>query len=492
MDAGLLDLAVALHLQASPEFQRVEDVRPAVDIRQHLNPKQLEAFNCEAPAFNVLGGRQGGKTFELGAWLFEGGFSKPGSLNVYFALTSKSARHIMWVEIKILAALLGLDPSCLNEHTMTVTLPNGSRILCTGTDDTRTIETWRGVKLNRVGIDEMGAQPAQFIEYFVAMIWPTLIKNRGRMQRTGNPGRILSGYWYDQTGPDRQVDVPLFHWTAWDNPALGTPDEVDSFVDAALADSGVTRDSVTFKVEWLAQWTKDLSVLVYPFDLERNSVDALPLATRHGRPIDPTRWRYVITIDPAGVGTTGLSVMAAHPDIIGAYVLRSLSLEGAGIDLIVSTTRSWIFEFPRAQVVMDTGGLGSVHAQEFARKYAIPVIPAKKTERKSAVRFTHDGFESGRVKVLAGPQNDAVREGCAKIGWNEDKTDHADGSDDHVLDTVVYGDRHLHDYAIEEKKPGPPPNTREWYEQQEDAMADRLARRLKRPDRGGRPSWDAR
>lgn len=446
--------ATALALEAhTVEAQRIEDVRPTVDVRQYLHPKQRDVFECDAPAMNVLGGRQGGKTFVDIGWLFEGAFEKPGSLNVYFALTRPSAMRIAWPEVMAWAKLLELDADALSEHSLTVRLPNGSTIVLVGTDDQRTIETWRGVKANRVVIDEMGAQPNSFIEYFVALLWPTLIKNRGRMLRSGNPGLVKFGYWFDQTGDQRRPGAPLFHWTAWDNPALGTTEDVDAFVDTFLHDAKLDRESATFLREWKAQWVDDAGALVYPLDRALNIVDALPTKTPTGIAIDPTKWRHVVSADVGWVDASAFTVLAAHPMIADDYVLRSFKRPALDHFQFMEVMRELRAEFRPVRMRVDMGGVGKGYA-EVCKRHGVPVEAAEKTDKRSNVRLYRDRLIAGRIKFIDGECNPLFDE-MARLGWDERKElpkDSAECRDD-ACDSALYGERDLHNYRDTYEQP---------------------------------------
>jgi hypothetical protein len=490
-------LALALEAHAAEEATRVE-VQPVVDIRKHLHAKQREVFECDAPAMDVLGGRQGGKTFVDVGWLIEGGLEKPGSINPYFGLTGESVTDIMWPEVETWWQLLGFDLSGLHAHTHTAVMPNGSVVKGRGTDDRRYIESKRGAKYNRIVIDEMGAQPESLIRYFVALLWPTMIRNRGRMLRSGNPGLVEEGYWHERTGPARRVNSPLFHWTAWDNPTLGSAEDVDGFVSAQIFDEcGLTlaeikaqieegaKDgpAITFQREWLARWVADAGALVYPYNDERNGVDALPTKNSLGRTIDPDAWRYVIVGDPAGKGTTGISVNAAHPELKYRYVVMSESHVGYLIGQLAQRFRDLRQVYPNSVLMLDAGGLGNVHSQEFTQMFALGTEDAKKTEKPSAVHMFRDEFIAGTIKVLRGQCNDAWRAEASRCGWDMKRLSHHQNAVDHVLDTTLYGHRRLRMWHRPEQEPDGPP-------QQAIAKALRDRRIAQLRPQPGRERWD--
>ncbi len=457
--------------------------------RKLLHQAQLVCFDCDARVRNVLGGRQGGKSFELAVELLTAGLEHASTLNLYLALTTKSARRIMWVEVVRAALELGLDPSCLHEHTLEVKLPNGSAVLLAGTDDVRTIETLRGLKVYLLAIDEMGAQPDNMIGYVIHLLWPTMIRHNGRMVKAGNPGLTLIGQWYDETGPASTSPIPRFRYTAWDNPGLGGYDAVERFVAEYLASTGIQRDSATFRREWLAEWVEDAGALVYPFDYARNGVDGLPTLNSLSRRIDASAWRYVVAVDPAGVGVTGVSVLAAHPELTTCYVVESEAHPAILIAQLAGMIEVKQAMYSRAQIVMDVGGLGSTHAQEFQRVHALGVTPAEKSEKKSSIRFTRDWLLAGRLKVVNGPQNQAVRSEWATLGWDAKREQHHPDQADHVADTVLYGVRYLRSYVRSERQPDPEHGTDAWMDAEAEKLRSARERQVRRDNRGGRRAW---
>jgi hypothetical protein len=457
--SALLDAGLSLFMEAaaSEEQGRVE-VQPVVDVRGMLHEKQASFFDCDARVRNVLGGRQGGKTFGVVAWQFAGALEKPDSFNVYLALTSKSARNIVWPEVRAVALAIGLDPSCLHEHTMTVKFPNGATWQAAGTDDVRTIESWRGVKMYRVALDEMGSQPAAFVGYFVReIIWPTLIKHRGQLAQVGTPGKVPrpDDYWYQQTGPARDSTTPLYRWTAWDNPHLGGVEYVDAFVDEYLDANALTRESPAFIREWMAEWCEDAGSLVFPLG-PSNVIDALPLKSPLGGVLPESGWRYAIGVDVGWVDATAIVVSASHPLDRREFIV---SAENYGSQMLVTDLRDRLRllqkQYAGAPIVLDSGGMGKYHAGELTKQWQMSIEAAEKVEKASHVRDVRDRILAGRLLLLDGPCCDPLRSEWAVLGWDA-KREKPDGVD-HVSDAALYAIRRLRHHVATDAQPELPP-----------------------------------
>jgi hypothetical protein len=446
-------LAVAA---ASEEQGRVE-VQPVVDVRKHLHAKQREVFECGSSVIDVLGGRQGGKTFLDCGWQIEGGWEVPGSINPYFGLTGKSVTDIWWPEVVTWWSLLGFPAEDLHSHSHIAKLPNGSIIKGEGTDDRRKIETARGAKYNRIIVDEMGAQSDAFIGYFIELLKPTMLKNRGRMLRSGNPGLVLVGYWYDRTNDNRQHDTPLFKFTAWDNPALGSTADVDAFVSMQLEDSyglslervremiaeGATEGpAITFQREWMAVWITDVGELVFPFLHHRNAIDALPEENPNGLKVPKDQWRRVLAADVGYVDSCAFTELAWHPMLPDDYIVKVEKFPKWISPQFVEHMRKRVREVkPYRMPRVDTGGMGKPYAEHCIRA-GVPVQPAEKTEKRANVRLFRDRVIAGRVKYIEG-ECDVLLDECAVLGWDANKELPEEGQPDDGTYATVYGWRDI-------------------------------------------------
>jgi pimeloyl-ACP methyl ester carboxylesterase len=435
--------------------------------------KQREFVTSDAREINALGGRQGGKTFAVLCRQWQGAFDAPGSLNPYLALSSKSAKLITWPEVLRIASMIGLDSSCLHEHTQTVKFPNGSTWIAAGTDDMRTIESWRGVKTKRPAIDEMGSQPEDLIAYAVQEIfWPTMIRFGGQLTKVGTPRKICAGYWYDQTGPGRSVaeTPPLYHWTAWDNPGLGGPEQVEAFVQEFLRNTGLSRDSPQFRREWLAEWVQDTTSLVFPVDINRNVLEKLPVRSRSGILLDPTRWRFGLGVDVGVVDATAIAVVAAHPDDPRAFIVSTEKHPRMLVTALRDRLRELRRKYKVSFIVLDAGGMGKYHHEELTKQWLLPIEQARKVEKESHVRDIRDQLQAGRVIILSSGAegedvgaNDALMGEWAVLGWDEKGRLPNPSQEDHASDAVLYALRKLANYRESEVAPDIAPGTEAWY-----------------------------
>jgi hypothetical protein len=480
-------VALAASLMLGGVEEQPEDTRPRIDLRGDLHGKQLEVWEAVDEArksaslkrIRVLWSRRTGKSNVVIRIACQVASETPDGVVPYISITRKHAKINFWKLFKSIARRLDPDVK-INESDLTIDFPNGGMVWLGGADKLDELDKYRASMCPLAIIDEMQRFPSDNVRYLIEeVLGPALFDLGAPLIESGTPGKtMLPGiYWYDGTGP-HATDV--FRANVYDNPFLH---DVAERLAKLREERGWTEKTPQYRREYLGEWCDDPEGKVYPFDLVRNGIDALPERNSKGNLLDVKRWRYVVGVDPAGSGITGISVCAAHPDIVGTFVLESESHQGMMLDHLVARCRALKAKYPTAQFVMDTGGLGSTHAQEFSRKFAFYVKPAQKTERKSSVHFCHDEVVSGRMKVVNGPCNDAWRGEAAAIGWDEDHEDHEDGAIDHVCDTVLYAARELHPRVADE----PLPDTRSAAKREEDRI---LAARLRKyQPQHGRPSW---
>ena len=439
----LAEMALSLALEAhAVEAARIEDVRPTVDVRAYLSPAQQRMFDCDASVAAANAGRRGGKTVEGACELIEPARTFPNSLCVYLSLTSRSARRIMWPVLKETLRGLHMEDVRLNEHTMEATFPNGSIIVLAGTDDLRTIESWRGTKLRVVVVDEAGSQPV-FLEYLLwDILKPALSDLRGKLRVIGTPSPRMTGHWFDMTGEQSSMGIPVFRWTMLDNPHFPDP---EGYLASVLAERGWTADHPTYRREYHAEWCDDPGALVYPFDLHRNQVSSLPTVSPNGLPLREADWRHTIGADVGVVDACAFSVTACHPLLTDDYIVFVEKRTG----MLTDQFRKRLVEIrdlykPARRPRVDTGGMGKVYAEDCTRR-GVAVEPAEKREKEANIRLFRDRLLAGRTKVLEG-KCDPLLDEWASLGWDADRRLPSDDHDDHAADATLYSWRDLQHY----------------------------------------------
>ncbi len=446
----------------------------------------------------ILAGRRGGKTVVAGAKLLLGALQHPRSLSVYLALSRDSARDIMWPEIVAWGERLNIPSECFNETTMRIRLPNGSRIVITGTDDMKTIERWRGTKIAGAIVDECGSQPDSILTMIITSILrPATIDLQGYIWCIGTPGFVGSGYWWDLTNPERVSQVPLFSdWNMLSNPhiphaanelreilafegwrappdiciLLGLPIQYDEskckhhhVLERHNADCEILPATATFVREYLGRWCIDLGELVYPYSDALCGIDDLPLRNAAGTVLDSNNWRFVIGVDVGVVDDTAIAILAANVHDVRDFVVATEKHKAMLTNALADRLRHLRVLYKGAPIIIDSGGMGKYHATDVQERYGIGVIAAEKQEKASNIRIFRDRMLSSRVAILRGECNDAIRDEYTRIAWDKNKLLPSKASTDHAADAVLYAWRYLKNYVARDKLELPPQGSAEWH-----------------------------
>lgn len=395
------------------------DHAPAIDAAiAQLSEPQRRAWHALMVdrLVRLLCGRQAGKTYLIALWLLVGALLVAGSVNVYLALTKESAKRAIWPELLTVGAVLGIDPSCFKLHGGVVTLPNGSTVLVMGTDDKATIETWRGSKLNRVAIDEMGSQPPEWIAYMVReIVWWCIMRHDGAIALLGTPGLVPDGYWWEQSRPDAKHDV--HHWTVFDNPGIPHARE---FVADTLRENEWTEATPQYRREVLGEWNDDASAVVYPFADERNGADALP-ALGAGDVIIPAKaWSHVVAVSVASPETIAVAVWAWHRAVAGAFAVEAFN-EAADPETGLARVSDTLTRYPGSRCIVDPGELGEEHVLTLRRRWRLPAGHAAKADKPSAIRELRGAVLSGSARYLRGDATQALRDEWRVTAWHPKK-----------------------------------------------------------------------
>jgi len=251
-------------------------------IRTLLFARQQELFDS---AFTnrqtaALAGRRSGKTSTILAIIALAGFCGWNVLIVY--PNAKQARSKMLGKFVRLAKLLGLRVHTRMSDGI-VELGRGGGTLEIGSAHTRdAIDSIRGDGLHLAIIDEPGAMDDELLIYLMdEVVGPQLLDHGGRWVMTGTPSPVPIGRWAEITdeaanakreNADARWNL-IMGWTYHDNPELKDPERT---IDAELARMGKTRDSDTFKREYLAQSVSNDSVRPLHWTAA-NDYDELPV-----------------------------------------------------------------------------------------------------------------------------------------------------------------------------------------------------------------------
>jgi len=200
---------------------------------------QIAVLTCVIQNILCMCSRRAGKSELACGLLLLTAAATADTSNLYLGLTKESA-GIVWRKFKKLLRKLKLFAMCqVLEAEQLCVLPNGSRILFTGTDDTRRITHLLGDQLSNgiAIIDESQDDPGIMQRTVEDILGPMLDETTadkpipGRLVLLGTVPDVPAGYfwqtWVENTGSDDVGQSPyqhqsenwaLFCWSRFDNP----------------------------------------------------------------------------------------------------------------------------------------------------------------------------------------------------------------------------------------------------------------------------------
>lgn len=419
-------------------------------LRDGLFDAQLKALDELADVFAVRCPRRAGKTHFFAAKLLTVASSKPNSLCLYLTLTRINAKRIIWRILKMMAHAAGIS-YVPHETELTLTLSNGSIIILGGADAIDEIEKWRGPAYDLVIVDECGSFPIELLRQLRDdVVEPATADRNGQQIYGGTPGDVPDGPWHELS-PNDGGPVPVHHWSARDNTAV--PGLWDRFLLIKKM-RGWNDDHPTWIREYLGLWVLDPSKLIYPFNPEINYFEELPERTPSGRILMASGWRYVLGCDVGYVHACAFILVACHEYDPHDYVISATKHGELLPDTFAAIIASYLDVYPGLQVVVDTGGMGKIHAQWATLREHLPVSAAEKRDKPSAIRDARGRMLAGRVKLRRGEATAPLRTEMNALGWDKHHLHHNPEQEDHACDGFLYALRKLRNFAVEDL-PGP-------------------------------------
>jgi hypothetical protein len=426
---------------------------------------------------------------------------EPGVYVVYISTTGKEARKQFWKPLKRLLDDYGYAYKA-DDTTMALTLEGGGNIMVGGADNMGQVRKYRGFSLGLAIVDECGTYPSLLLKELIEdVLEPGTADVGGRLVFAGTPGPTPTGTWYEMSGP--AANGAIYRGDMRSNPHMRRdlpPEERAAAVIDLMADirakRGWSETHPTYVREYLGLWAQDDEALVFPLSANANDYQGggsgpwgLPSHTDSGVLLTVSDWRVVIGVDVGFTSASAFVVVATHPSLARSFILRAHKQRGQHIPEMARELRVLRESFAVIRggnqvlptVVIDSGGMGKIHASTLSMRLGIPVTAANKTEKGTSIALTRDDLASGRIQLLRrDPWGD---DPCAELvdewhvlSWNKDRDGIADGQEDHATDAALYGLRELRDYTRQEAPTRPKKGTPEWHAEKETKMLERLER----------------
>lgn len=294
-----------------------------------------------------------------------------------------------------------------------VALKNGSRIVSLPAGEAKI----RGFSaVTELILDESGDVPDELYH----AVLPMLIISRGTLLAGGTPkGR--RGFFFESwerggDGWDR-IEAP---WTECPR------------MDAAEIASQRIGLKDKFAQEFECQFVSLAGGMVYASFTDAGvCIEELPTGGT---------WHYMLSIDFGFVDATAFSVLGWRDNDPTLYVVLSFKEPNLHADDIAQHVKTLRASYPFTKIIGDIGGYGKGPAMELLSRYSLFIEAAPKTEKAGYIDVMNAAMATGRLKIYR-PTNGALIVEMSALPWNDARTNHADGFEDHLCDSVLYGFR---------------------------------------------------
>lgn len=461
-------------LQAAADAlrKRVRASAPKFDLDGFLFGKQLAFVRDPATFGTALCTRRAGKTVGVASWLLEGPLEPPHAPSLYFTITRKEAKRIVWpVMLKLnREQRLGYEP---NESDLVLKRGGSPCVFIMGVDTRDEIEKARGTGWGRVVGDEAQTLPAYVEQMVNDVLMPSFMDHDGKIRLIGTPGAVPVGYFHETC---KNPEWSHHEWTVWENPHL--PNARKKLTEVLKA-RGVTEDDPSIQREWFGRWVYDPNALVFRFDADRNSFSEIPVCQR--------KWQHVLGVDLGYDDSDALAVIAFNESRPDAYLVREWVGNKQTVTQLANRIRALIDEFDPVAVVMDTGGLGKKIAEEIRSRHQLPIKPAEKTEKFSHIEILNDAMRSGR---FCAPADSRFARDAMLVEWDREKSTNdrlviSDRYHSDICDAVLYAFRESLHWLHVPEQPKPEKGTMQALEAEQHDYETELEQQIearKNPD----------
>jgi hypothetical protein len=306
-------------------------------------PKQ-HSFVTDPSRFIVAQcSRRAGKTTGLALRFFQTLEKYPVALCPYIALTRESAKNIMWGILQEIDSRFSVGCQ-FTDSNLTMTHPNGARLVLYGADMENFIRRLKGIKTPGVAIDEAQDMPGHLESLVDDVLTPTLADYPDAwLALTGTPGPVPNGYFYDITAR-RMKGFSLHSWSIFDNPYIPN---ARAFVDDIKARRQWDDSHPTLRREWGNEWVLDSNSLLIRYNPELNHFDEIPKG----------RYKYVLGVDLGYKDADALSVLAWSDSSPNIYLVDEKITAEQGITELVGQIEILRARYDIMKMVVDSGGI---------------------------------------------------------------------------------------------------------------------------------------
>lgn len=446
-----------------------------------LHEKQLAFFRDPSQFKTALCGRQSGKTEAGAIVLTKTALDNPGAALLYVTKSKRVGQDIMWGKLNSINETynLGMEFKYMRGD---VTFPNGSIIHIRGADCRSEMDKLRGLTLTGIYVDETQNFTIGLDYMLNDVLFAATLRHKAWVICAGTPNASCTGPFFEMTTAEDGL-WSNHKWTTVDNPYL--PDVAETLQNYRDK-MGWTEDNPTFQREFMANWARDSSLLVFRYSDHANILQRF-------EPKPDEDWRYVLGIDFGFEDATAFVVLA-YSKLLGKVVVvesaKEEKLNPAQASAVVDRYCQ-LYKFER--MIGDSGALGKGYVETFNAQYPVhgKIWPAYKVDKLSQINLINADFESHALQIVAESNQELIEE-LRMAQWSEMSLRYGKFTierkvQDHLIDAMQYGISACHHRGRGQWAPeGPRRHTAEWYEAQEAKLEASATDRAKR---AGDPLW---
>lgn len=431
------------------------------DVRAFLFDKQLAFKEDSAPFKIAVCSRRSGKTVACAADLIDTALATPNVVCVYITLSRKSAKKIIWKELKEIDRNFKLNMRFDNTD-LSASLDNGSIIYISGAKDATEIEKFRGLPIKKCYIDESQSFRSYIQTLIDDIIAPALMDYAGTLCLIGTPGPVPAGYFYDCYS---NTNVWSKHtWTFFDNPFIASKSKTthQALLDRELERKGVQVNDPSVQREWFGKWVMDSDSLLLKYNSAVNHYDTLP----------NEKMTYMMGIDLGFVDADAIAVIGWHEKSKNVYLIEESVMDKQGLTELVTEIEQLRKKYDIAKLMIDEGGLGKKLAEEMRRRYHIPVQPAEKQRKMENIAFLNDALRTGRFLASKNSRfaQDSYLVEIDRDKSTPDKIKVKDNYHSDIIDAVLYAFKESPAFAYQPPEPKLQEGTKEYFKKLEEDM----------------------
>jgi hypothetical protein len=407
-------------------------------------------------------GRRAGKSRGVIGGLVAEALSHQGCAVLYAGLTRKSAKRVGWKTLKKFNRDFDVGLT-FHETDLIATTPAGSEICFIGLDDADAAEALRGESFRIIVLDEAASYGPNLKYVVEEVLTPMLMDEDGSLWWVGTPSAACAGPFFDA---NHNAEIPSYHWTCLDNPYIPNAAE---WLKRHMRKMGWSAENPVYLREYMGQWIKDDSALIYKFDADKC----------RGRLAPEHQWNYILGVDLGYDDATAIVCVAFSPSSPNLYCVEEFKKARMLPSQVAEKVAEFQAKYSPSATVVDTGGLGKAIAEEMKQRYNIALKPAEKNKKFDYVELLNSDLFEGRIKFV--PEVKALPSEMSMLQWDQKRKGEDPRFENHLCDAFLYAWRESGHWGYRRATREPAEGSKAWESEHERKLADKLQSEEKKP-----------